>query len=55
MKSPGFLQGKLREYFLENKHHLTLVITPDVSACIGREVTITTWYQVSKRICQCVC
>ena len=32
MKTPGFLQDKLRKYFLDNKHTLTLVMTPDVSA-----------------------
>ena len=34
MKSPTFLQDKLREYFLENKHHMTLVMTPDVSEVV---------------------
>lgn len=34
LKSPTFLQDKLREYFLENKHHMTLVMTPDVSEVV---------------------
>lgn len=31
LSSGNFLQRKVREYFLENDHHLTLVMTPDVS------------------------
>ena len=30
LKSPTFLQEKIQQYFLDNKHNLTLVMTPDV-------------------------
>ncbi|XP_065906804.1 presequence protease, mitochondrial-like isoform X4 [Dysidea avara] len=29
LKSPTFLQEKIQQYFLDNKHHLTLVMTPE--------------------------
>ena len=31
---PNFLQEKIREYFLENPHHLALSMFPDVSAYV---------------------
>ncbi len=34
LKSPTFLQDKLKQYFLENTHRLTLVVTPDVRMCM---------------------
>ncbi len=34
LKSPTFLQDKLKQYFLENTHQLTLVMTPDVRMCM---------------------
>ena len=33
-EKPNFLQEKIREYFLENPHHLTLSMIPDVSVYI---------------------
>ena len=28
---PTYLQQKIKEYFLDNNHHMTLVMSPDVS------------------------
>ncbi len=56
LKSPTFLQDKLKQYFLENTHRLTLVMTPDVRTYVCVYVRyVHTYVCVCMYVCMFVC